>query len=157
MREYCEAEKVNSSKIKADLELAQNHTEGLQQENLALQEDIERLQKIAHGLEELNKQFTDLEDRQEHEKSKLMAQRDAEIEDIVAEKDAEINNVAKIIGEKQLEIQKLALLIEELSGELKKKDDEMQTNKTELEQLRKANAAQLADWSAANADHIKTS
>ena len=102
MREEHEAEKVNCSKMEADLTIAQSHIESLQNENLALVEDVERLQRIAQGLEELNKQFSDLEERQEHEKMKW-----------VAEKDLEIGNVAKIITEKQGEIEKLAQLIEE--------------------------------------------
>ena len=47
--------------LKTDYDLSQSHVEQLQGENKQLNDDVQRLRKLADGLEILNKQFTDLE------------------------------------------------------------------------------------------------
>ena len=124
--------------------MAREHSENLQTENLGLVEDVDRLQKIASGLEELNKQFSDLEERQEQEKAR-----------IITEKDAEMLDIAEIVKEKQSEVMKVASLIEEFQARLEEKESELQHKCTELEQLREANAAQLKKHAMASNDHQK--
>jgi len=51
---------------------------------------VDRLQKIASGLEELNKQFSDLEHQQDIERQTMRAQKEkeiGEISDIITEKE----------------------------------------------------------------------
>ena len=91
-----EEERISSEKIRGDLNLAQTHVEQLESENSQLNEDVERLQKIAPGLEALNKQFSDLEHQQEQEKQNLRAQKEkeiGEIADIITEKQATIDQL----------------------------------------------------------------
>ena len=124
-RTRLEVERVNNETLKSDLNMAQTHVEQLQQENLALNEDVERLQKIAAGLEGLNKQFQDLENRQEAEKQQIKT-----------EKQREIGEIAGIIDEKQEEIQKMADLIQGFNGQQELKDQEISELQRQIQFLK---------------------
>jgi len=61
---------------------------------------VDRLQKIASGLEELNKQFSDLEHQQDIERQTMRAQKEkeiGEISDIITEKEEQIETMNKAI------------------------------------------------------------
>jgi len=61
---------------------------------------VDRLQKIASGLEELNKQFSDLEHQQDIERQTMLAQKEkeiGEISDIITEKEEQIETMNKAI------------------------------------------------------------
>ena len=61
---------------------------------------MDRLQKIASGLEELNKQFSDLEHQQDIERQTMLAQKEkeiGEISDIITEKEEQIETMNKAI------------------------------------------------------------
>ena len=61
---------------------------------------MDRLQKIASGLEELNKQFSDLEHQQDIERQTMRAQKEkeiGEISDIITEKEEQIETMNKAI------------------------------------------------------------